>query len=168
MRFWDRLDELMGRVEKALIVLFLSLMILTAFAQIALRNFFGIGLSWSEPLVRYLVLWVGFIGAALAAREGRHITIEVFTLWAAGKGARQLAVVSQVCSAVVCGLLTYAAVKFVIDDAQLGSRTFLNLPTWVPELIIPATFALMTLRFTLRSIQGFCGPAASQAPTHPL
>ena len=58
MRFWERLDELMGRVEKALIVLFLSLMILTAFAQIALRNLFGIGLSWSEPIVRYLVLWV--------------------------------------------------------------------------------------------------------------
>ena len=168
MRFWERLDELMGRVEKALIVLFLSLMILTAFAQIALRNLFGIGLSWSEPIVRYLVLWVGFIGAALAAREGRHITIEVFTLWTAGKGGRQLAVVSQVCSAVVCSLLTYAAVKFVIDDAHLGSRTFLNLPTWVPELIIPATFALMTLRFALRSIQGLCAPAASQAPTHPL
>jgi TRAP-type C4-dicarboxylate transport system permease small subunit len=158
----------MGRVEKVLIVLFLSLMILTAFAQIALRNLFGIGLSSSEPLVRYLVLWVGFIGAALAAREGRHITIEVFALWAAGKGGRQLAVVPQVCSAVVCGLLTYAAVKFVIDDAQLGSRTFLDLPTWVPELIIPATFALMTLRFTLRSIQSFCAPAASQAPTHRL
>ena len=50
MRFWQQLDELIGRVEKALIVLFLGLMILTAFAQIALRNFFGIGLS-------YLVMW---------------------------------------------------------------------------------------------------------------
>ena len=80
MRFWERMDETIGRLEKAIMVLFLGLMIVTAFAQIALRNFVGIGLPWSEPLVRYLVLWVGFIGASLAAREGRHITIEVIKL----------------------------------------------------------------------------------------
>ena len=82
MRSWERLDALLSRgLEQALLVFFLALMMVTAFAQIAVRNLFGIGLTWSEPLVRYLVLWVGFLGAALAVREGRHITIEVAVLW---------------------------------------------------------------------------------------
>jgi len=153
VRFWERLDETIGRLEKSLIVIFLGLMIVAAFAQIALRNFMGVGLPWSESLVRYLVLWVGFIGASLAAREGRHITIEVIKLRPSAGGRRYLAAVSQLCAVVVCALMTWAAVKFVSDDAEIGTRTFLDLPTWVLETIIPATFAIMSLRFLLRAIR---------------
>ena len=152
MKFWELLDATIGRLEKALIVLFLGLMIVIAFAQIALRNFMGVGLSWSESLVRYLVLWVGFIGASLAAREGRHITIEVFKLRPSATGRRYLTALSQLCAFVVCAAMTWAAVKFVHDDAQIGHRTFLDLPTWILESIIPAAFAVMSLRFLLRTI----------------
>jgi TRAP-type C4-dicarboxylate transport system permease small subunit len=160
VRFWERLDETIGRLEKSLMVIFLGLMIVAAFAQIALRNFMGVGLPWSESLVRYLVLWVGFIGASLAAREGRHITIEVIKLRPSAGGRRYLAAVSQLCAVVVCALMTWAAVKFVRDDAEIGTRTFLDLPTWVLETIIPATFAIMSLRFLLRAIRALRRDAA--------
>ncbi len=164
MRFWERLDETIGRVEKTLMVLFMGLMIMAAFSQIALRNFLGIGLSWSEPLVRYLVLWVGFIGASLAAREGRHITIEVVKLRPAASGRRYLAALSQLCAGGVCATMTWAALKFVRDDAQIGNRTLLDLPTWVLETIIPATFAIMSLRFLLRGIRALHRKAAPLTP----
>jgi len=160
VKFWERLDETIGRLEKSLIVIFLGLMIVAAFAQIALRNFVGVGLPWSESLLRYLVLWVGFIGASLAAREGRHITIEVIKLRPSAGGRRYLAAVSQLCAVVVCALMTWAAVKFVSDDAEIGTRTFLDLPTWVLETIIPATFAIMSLRFLLRAIRALRRDAA--------
>ena len=168
VRFWERLDETIGRLEKALMVLFLGLMIVMAFAQIALRNFTGIGLPWSESLVRYLVLWVGFIGASLAAREGRHITIEVIKLRPSVSGRRYLAALSQFCAVLVCAVMTWAAVKFVRDDAQIGTRTFLDLPTWVLETIIPATFAIMSLRFLLRAIRALRREAARPEPAPPL
>jgi TRAP-type C4-dicarboxylate transport system permease small subunit len=162
--FWESLDKTIGRVEKTLMVLFLGAMILLAFVQIALRNVLGVGLSWSESLVRYLVLWVGFIGASLAAQEGRHITIEVLRLRPSADGRRHLAALSQSCAAVVCALMTWAAVKFVHDDAQIGNRTFLDLPTWILETIIPATFAIMSLRFLLRAARALRRDAAAQAP----
>jgi TRAP-type C4-dicarboxylate transport system permease small subunit len=163
VKFWERLDDTIGRMEKSLMVIFLGLMIVAAFAQIALRNFVGVGLPGSESLVRYLVLWVGFIGASLAAREGRHITIEVIKLRPSAGGRRYLAAVSQLCAVVVCALMTWAAVKFVRDDAEIGTRTFLDLPTWVLETIIPATFAIMSLRFLLRAIRALRRDAARQA-----
>jgi C4-dicarboxylate transporter, DctQ subunit len=164
VRFWERLDEAVGRLEKALMVLFVGVMIVTAFAQIVLRNFTGIGLPWSESLVRYLVLWVGFIGASLAAREGRHITIEVIKLRPSASGRRHLAAFSQLCAVLVCAVMTWAAVKFVRDDAQIGTRAFLDLPTWVLETIIPATFAIMSLRFLLRAIRALRRQAAGREP----
>jgi TRAP-type C4-dicarboxylate transport system permease small subunit len=168
VKFWELLDATIGRLEKALIVLFLGLMIVTAFAQIALRNFMGVGLSWSESLVRYLVLWVGFIGASLAAREGRHITIEVFKLRPSATGRRYLTAFSQLGAFVVCAAMTWAAVKFVRDDAQIGHRIFLDLPTWVFEMILPATFATMSLRFLLRAIQALRRAVAPQEPAPAL
>ena len=69
MTAWARMDAILARAEQALLVFCLALMMVTAFAQIAIRNLLGIGLTWSEPLVRYLVLWVGFLGAALAVRS---------------------------------------------------------------------------------------------------
>jgi TRAP-type C4-dicarboxylate transport system permease small subunit len=66
MRKLEQWNETLGRVEKFLIVVMLSMMILVAFLQIVLRNAFSTGISWGDPLVRYLVLWVGFIGASLA------------------------------------------------------------------------------------------------------
>jgi TRAP-type C4-dicarboxylate transport system permease small subunit len=34
-------------------------------------------------------------------------------------------------------------------EAQMGSTAFMDLPVWIPELIIPATFGIMTLRYAL-------------------
>lgn len=153
MSTWERLDGLLAKVEQTLLVCFLALMMVTAFTQIAVRNLFGIGLTWSEPLVRYLVLWVGFLGAALAVREGKHITIEVASLWSSARDSRSLRAISHTASAVVCALLAYAAARFVRDEAQIGGETFLALPVWVPELIVPFTFAVMAMRFLLRAAQ---------------
>ena len=74
---WERADEVIDRVEQILLVILLSSMIVIAFFQIVLRNLFSTGLTWGDPLVRNLVLWIGFIGAALATREGKHINIDI-------------------------------------------------------------------------------------------
>jgi TRAP-type C4-dicarboxylate transport system permease small subunit len=149
MTRWTRLDEIIGRVEKFLVTLMLSVMILLAFFQIVLRNFFATGLAWGDPLVRYLVLWVGFTGATLAAREGKHIKIEVFSNWISDRGRLYLYVISNLVSTCICGLLTYAACTFIRNEAQIGSTTFFGMPVWLPQLIIPITFGLMTFRFAL-------------------
>jgi TRAP-type C4-dicarboxylate transport system permease small subunit len=162
------MDAAIGRLESALMVLFLGAMMLLAFAQIALRNFMGVGFSWSEPLVRYLVLWVGFIGASLAAREGRHITIEIFKIRPSATGRRYLDALSQLCAAGVCTAMTWAAVKFVGDDAQIGTRTFMDIPTWILETIIPAAFAIMSLRFLLSAVRALRKNTLSASPIPPL
>lgn len=147
MSRWQRLDDTIGRVEKFLLVAMLSIMILLAFSQILLRNVFSTGISWGDPLVRYLVLWVGFIGAGLATKEGKHITIEVFSRWFSSKGQRYLKSLSGLVSVLICGLLTFAGWTYVQNEAQMGGTTFLEIPVWIPQIIIPITFALMTLRF---------------------
>ena len=152
MNLWNKLDTKISRVETFLVTILLALMILIAFSQIVLRNFFATGLDWGDALVRYLVVWVAFVGAAIATREGKHITIDLLPRWLPGTGTIGIQALSGFFSTVICGLLTVAAAKFIWFEAQMGSTTFFNLPVWVPELIMPVTFGLMTLRFLMRMI----------------
>jgi TRAP-type C4-dicarboxylate transport system permease small subunit len=150
---WDRIDEIIDRIEGALVVLFLSSMISLAFLQIVLRNAFATGLAWGDPLVRNLVLWIGFIGAAIATREGKHINIDVLSRWLSPLGKMAVDVITQSFSFSICCLMTYAALKFIQNEVQMRHVTFLGLPAWVPELILPITFGLMAFRFGLRSLK---------------
>ena len=161
MHRWQKLDDRLGRIEKWSLTVMLGVMIGLAFLQIILRNVFSSGISWGDPLVRYLVLWVGFIGASLATAEGKHITIEVFTKGLPGRGSPYLKAISNLISAVICGLLVFAGWTFVLNEAQMGGTTFLQIPIWIPQIIIPVTFALMTLRFLLRFFTGLAAHTKS-------
>ena len=155
MHHWERVDAIIDRVEQTLVSIFLSVMILIALLQIVLRNLFATGLTGGDPLVRNLVLWVGFIGAAIATREGKHISIDVVSQWVPSRRKVFLEVIIDVSSFIICGLLTFAAVKFIRNEALMGSVTFLGIRAWLPELILPITFGLMTLRFGFRSLKTF-------------
>jgi TRAP-type C4-dicarboxylate transport system permease small subunit len=128
-------------------------MILTAFLQIVLRNFFGTGLNWADSLLRNLVLWIGFIGATLATKEGKHINIDVVSRWLPSLGKNIVTLIIHLFSFCIGCLLTYAALKFIKNEVQMERMTFLNIPAWIPEMILPMTFGLMTFRFGLRSFK---------------
>jgi len=153
MERWERIDHLIDRVEQFLLVTFLSFMILIAFLQIVLRNFFFTGLDWGDSLLRNLVLWVGFIGATLATKEGKHINIDIVSRWLPSLGKNIVTLIIHLFSFSICCLLTYAALKFIKNEVQMENMTFLNIPAWIPEMILPITFSLMTFRFGLRSFK---------------
>ena len=150
---WERMDEVIDRVEQTLLVTLLSVMILIAFLQIVLRNVFATGLAWGDPLVRNLVLWIGFIGAALATREGKHINIDVLSRWMPGRGKTVSDILTHLFSFFVCGLLCFAALKFIKNEAQMGNVIFSRIPAWIPQIILPITFGVMAFRFGLQTLK---------------
>jgi TRAP-type C4-dicarboxylate transport system permease small subunit len=155
MHRWEQVDAVIDRIEQTLVFILLSIMILIALLQIVLRNFFATGLTWGDPLVRNLVLWVGFIGATIATREGRHISIDVVSQWIPSRSKVIVEGIIDVSSFIICGLLTFAAVKFIRNEALMGSITFVGIRSWIPELILPIAFGLMTIRYGFRCLKTF-------------
>jgi TRAP-type C4-dicarboxylate transport system permease small subunit len=134
-------------IEDSLLVLALSVMILIAFAQIVLRNLAEFGLFWGDPLLRYLVLWIGLLGAMVATRENNHITIDVVSYFLPSRARAAVRVLTDAFSALVCFLLTYASVNFLRDEIEGGLIVFGRVPAWAAELILPVAFGVMGLRF---------------------
>src|SRR5262245_60931059 len=67
--------RLKGAAEHSLSIGVLALMAALPIAEIAGRQFLGRGVPGSIPLVQHLTLWITFLGAALAARSGRLLTM---------------------------------------------------------------------------------------------
>ena len=150
---WERLDRILDRAEQTLLILLLGFMVVVAFTQIVLRNVFTTGLAWSDSMLRNLVLWVGFLGATLATREGKHVNIDILSRHLSSAGKDLAVAITQIFSFLVCLFLTYGALKFIRNESAMGNVTFLGIPAWIPEMILPGTFGLMSFRFALRFLR---------------
>jgi TRAP-type C4-dicarboxylate transport system permease small subunit len=139
-----------AKIEDTVLVLILVAMIFLAFLQIVLRNVFGIGLIWIEPLVRQMLLWVALAGAMVATRDHNHITVDAVSRFLPpGRIKFASGLICDTFAAVICGLLTYST--FLVfhrefQDPLLGN-IMPGLPHWASLLTLPVAFGVMTLRF---------------------
>lgn len=137
--------RILARIEDSLLVLAVATMIILASTQIVLRNAGQMSIVWGDPALRALVLWVGLLGAMVASRRSHHINIDLLQRylppWAKG-WARAL---TELFSAVVCGLVSYHSLQFVLAEKLAATEAFARVPVWIVEVIIPFGFAVMGL-----------------------
>lgn len=136
-----------AKAEEWLLAAMLATMIILACTQIFLRALFSGGLLWIDPVLRYLVLWSGFIGAAMATSRGKHIALDLISYLVPEPAKSYLAIITNIFSMVVCGFLTWAATLFLMDEFQYGGSGPLEIPSWAWNVIFPLAFFLITLRF---------------------
>ncbi len=146
-------DTLFSKIESGFLVLTLGTMVILAFAQVVLRNLFGTGFVWADTIVRHLVLWVGFIGAALAVREERHIGIDALTKFLSPGATRVVRIVTSAFAALVCFFLAAAAWTYLKLDREVGGVLVLSLPSWVGILIIPAGYIVLAFHFLVKVVE---------------
>lgn len=137
------------RAEELLLCLLLSSMIVLACLQILLRSVFSSGLVWADPLLRYLVLWCGLLGAALATSRGEHIAIDLAEHIVPAKLQPLVTVLCNLFAAVTSGFLTWAAILFIRSEMEYGTPALFGLPSWFLNIIFPLAFGLICFRYTL-------------------
>jgi tripartite ATP-independent transporter DctM subunit len=140
-----------ARLEDAVAATALAVMTVIPLLEIVLRRTAGIGIPAAGPIVQHLVLWVGFLGAAIAAREGRLLALATGSLVPAGTPRRLASIAAATVGAATSIILTFAAIEFVQSERGAGSSFGAGIPTWVAELILPIGFALIALRLVWRA-----------------
>jgi TRAP-type C4-dicarboxylate transport system permease small subunit len=149
--FLRRCQGAIHRVEDGILALLLTAMIVLASAQIFLRNLFDSSVSWGDPLLRIMVLWVALLGALAASRGNRQITVDVLTRLLEGRAKSAARAVASVFAAAVCGLLAFHAGRFVEMERAVGTPAVAGLPAWLFELVMPVAFGLACVRYVLET-----------------
>jgi TRAP-type C4-dicarboxylate transport system permease small subunit len=149
--------KLIHRLEDGLLVGFLLTMICLAFTQIVLRNGFETGIVWADALLRILVMWIALLGAMVATRERQHINVDVITRFLSKRMRRIAHTASAAFACVVCAVLAIYTFSFVQMEYESPSMAFAQVPTWACESIMPISFAIMSLRYGIFSLQDALG-----------
>ena len=125
----------------------LLLLLALVFGQVLARNFFESGIPNAEILSRYMVLYVAFFGAVLAIESHKHIRIDVVAAFMTPERIKKLRSPLYLISSVLCGIMTWAAMRFWYDDWQYVAEH----ERWssVLALITPFGFFLLSLHFLL-------------------
>jgi TRAP-type C4-dicarboxylate transport system permease small subunit len=149
-----QLMRLVHGLENTLLYSLVAVLIGLAVYQIVLRNVFGGGLYWGEPLLRVVVLWLALVGGMIATREGGHISIDVLNHYLSERGNAIVSMLTSLFSAVVCFIAAYYSALFVLDERAYGAVVFAEVPAWWCEAIMPLSLFVIGLRFSIQIITG--------------
>ena len=139
------------RIERLILAGLVTGMVVLSAVQILLRNVWHTGLNWAEPLLGMALLWLTMLGALAAAGLGRHLSIDLAAALLPRRAAVWAGRATSVFAAVVCGLLAWAAGRYLGFQREMDATVLLGWPIWKYQLIIPAAFWLMALRFAVRA-----------------
>lgn len=148
-----RLTAWLKGLEDITLVTTLTLMIVLSIGQVALRNVWGSGMAWADPLLRILVLWIALLGAMAATRDRNHISIDVLSKFLPAYLKNPAQLLTLWFTAGICALLAWQGGRLVQMDYLEATAAFASIPAWICELIIPFGFGLMSLRFFLYGLQ---------------
>lgn len=126
-------------------------------AESFLRTLLSRGLPGAAPFAQHLTLWVALVGGALAAREGKLLSLASGELLGEGRWSRAARVASAAAAAAVSVLLAWASWEVVLVDRAAGTELAAGVPVWWAQLVLPVGFAAIALRLVQRASERWRG-----------
>ena len=117
-----RVLDLYCALLKAVIAACLAAMVVLVFGNVVLRYGFNSGITISEELSRWLLVWLTFLGAIVAMREHAHLGVDTLIRKLPASGKR------------ICFVLNYCLMLFADWLLLSGSwrQTIINLDDRAP------------------------------------
>jgi TRAP-type C4-dicarboxylate transport system permease small subunit len=166
-RLLDTARRWAWRLEDVLILVLLLGMILLACLQIFMRNAFDSGWLWADPALRVLLLWSALLGAMIASRQDKHISIDILSRRLSPPARALGKILSSLFAAAVCGIAAFYAGWFVLDEYRYASAEIGGLPVWIFESLMPLAFGVMALRYrghAARAARGLASGPGQEGP----
>jgi tripartite ATP-independent transporter DctM subunit len=151
--------SLLARAENILATLALGGIMLLPLAEIVSRKYLGGGIPGAGPFSQNLTMWVGMLGAAIAARDGKLLSLatgEFLPKNRIGEGAH---VLSAIVSSLIATLFTFGGYELVKSDRMAGDIIAIGVPVWISDLVLPFSFGLIALRLVWRASPHWIGRA---------
>ena len=164
----ERLERIGRAAEDGALVVLLGSMVLIAVLQIVLRQFFDSGIGWADELIKIIVLWLAMVGSIAAARDNRHIRIDVLSHILPGKLVALARVLVDLFAAGVCVIIAWQAWRYLQLEIEWQETVLIDTPAWTVHAIVPLAFLLISYRFLVgcaRTLyQTFRGDAVGDTP----
>jgi C4-dicarboxylate transporter, DctM subunit len=150
---------LLVNAENRIASLALGGIMIIPLAEIASRKFFGTAIPGSSAYASVLTLWLGMLGAAIAAREGKLLTLATGEFLPKGRISAVAHVFAGGVGAMISTILMMGAIVLVQSDREAGDILAGSTPKWIADLALPIGFGLIALRLAWRASPNKAGRA---------
>ncbi|MFK7887164.1 MAG: TRAP transporter small permease [Gammaproteobacteria bacterium] len=141
---------LLDRTLEWTLVALMGVLVFAVLWQVASRYLFASPSSWTEEIARFLLIWIGMLGAAYAFRHNLHIGLDLLPQKLKGNAALNLHRFTQAV------IILFAFCVLVVGGSSLVYLTWdlrqysavLRLPVSVLYSVIPLA-GLLIIIFTL-------------------
>lgn len=136
-----KIDSILSRS----LVAIMGLMVLNVLWQVFTRFVLGEPSSFTDELARYLMVWLGILGAAYVSGRNMHVAIDVLPLRSSGRTQKKLkllayaSIIMFAFFAMVVGGLRLVYITYALDQYSPA----LQLPLAIVYSVIPLSGALI-------------------------
>ncbi|MGO4918096.1 TRAP transporter small permease [Maribacter spongiicola] len=137
----NKIDAFLGKT----LVLIMSIMVINVLWQVFTRYVTGNPSSFTDELARYLMIWIGVLGAAYVSGRNLHVAIDILPLRQNKKTQKKLKIMVTIL------VILFVFFAFVIGGSRLVYISYvlgqqspaLQLPLAIVYLIIPVSGLLI-------------------------
>ncbi len=145
-KFFDNFEEY------AMLVLFpamVSIVLIATFARYS--QLFSI--FWGEELARYIMIFMAYIGIALAMKRHAHVGVTALVeKFPSPAGKKFFLIIQTLAILIFCIIITWLLAGLIIKQASIGQTSpALEIPMWIPYASVPLGMFLLVIR----TIQSF-------------
>ena len=141
----QRIARVLDTVLNNVLITLMVALVAAVSWQVISRYIFASPSSWTEEVARFLMIWVGLLGAAYAFRTGVHLGLDLVPNKLSGRAARILKLFT------LCAVILFSLAVLIVGGSNLVVLTWelkqnsavLGLPIAFVYAVIPATGALI-------------------------
>lgn len=130
----QKIDKILGSV----LIVIMSVMVVNVLWQVFTRFVVGTPSSFTDELARYLMIWLGILGAAYVSGRNMHVAIDVLALKSNNKTQKRLKLI------VYTLIILFALFAMVLGGSRLVYITYV-LGQQSPALQIPLALVYLAI-----------------------
>ncbi|VXB88275.1 TRAP transporter small permease [Maribacter litoralis] len=130
----NKIDAVLGKT----LVLIMSVMVINVLWQVFTRYVTGNPSSFTDELARYLMIWIGVLGAAYVSGRNLHVAIDILPLRQNLKTQKKLKIIVTVL------IILFVLFAFVIGGTRLVYISYV-LGQHSPSLQLPLAFVYVII-----------------------
>jgi TRAP-type C4-dicarboxylate transport system permease small subunit len=142
------LEHAFVRLNQGLVVALMGTMALLVFLNVVTRYVFNHSIIWVEELTQYEMIWVAYLGAGLALREGRHVAVDTLQDLLPALPRKWLRTLIAIAVAAFLLVLTVLGCQIVAFTWNQETPV-MNVPTGLPYMAVPLGAAAFLLHLLL-------------------
>ena len=133
-----KLRAVVDKILSRTLIVIMGVMVLNVLWQVFSRYFLGEPSSFTDELARYLMIWIGILGAAYVSGKNGHVAIDVLPSRLSEQKQKQLKKVVGVL------IILFSSTALVIGGSRLVYITYV-LKQFSPALQMPLSLVYLVI-----------------------